>query len=337
MLQLNYMKLGRLKIFLLYLIAIFAILGTFLPFRVNAVSPSSILVNVSPENPSPGENVNITLNSYVSNLDSVLISWSVDGKILLSGVGKKTFSLTAPKAGAETNVLATISLPDGPLTTRIVIKPTEMVLLWQANDSYVPPFYKGKAMPTPDSKIKVVALPEIKSGSQMVSPNNMTYSWKQDYTNDQGASGYGKNSFVYTSDFLDSSNNVSVTADTVDQKYSSGGSLDIATYQPKIVFYKNDPTLGTIWEHALLDGHKILGDEIIEAAPYFISPQDIRIPILTFNWFINDEQIEVKGVNKNLFPVTVQYGISGTSRIKLTIENSYKFFANISKEINVEF
>jgi len=33
-----------------------------------------------------------------------------------------------------------------------------MVLLWQADDSYVPPFYEGKALPSPNSEIKVVAM-----------------------------------------------------------------------------------------------------------------------------------------------------------------------------------
>ncbi len=66
-----------------------------------------------------------------------------------------------------------------------------MVLLWQADDSYVPPFYKGKAMPSAESSIKVVALPEIRNGSTIVSVQNMTYSWQKDYNKDVNDSGYG--------------------------------------------------------------------------------------------------------------------------------------------------
>src|SRR3990167_3192742 len=169
----------RPKFLFSFLITIFIISGAVLPFKANAASPSSISVNVVPENPAPNENTSITLSSYANNLDSVLISWSVNGKSVLSGIGKKSFSVNAGAAGSETSVVATISLPDGAIDTRIIIRPAVMVLLWQANDSYVPPFYKGRALPTPDSEVKVVAMPEIKSGSGFVDSKKMTPIWEQ--------------------------------------------------------------------------------------------------------------------------------------------------------------
>jgi hypothetical protein len=192
-------------------------------------------------------------------------------------------------------------------------------------------------MPSPDSEIKVVALPEIKSGSGFVNPENMVYSWQLDYNNNQDGSGYGKNFFTYTNDYLENSNNVSVTASTIDQKYSSDANIDISSIQPKILFYKNDPNLGTIWEQALSDGHKILGDETLEAAPYFFSPEDISIPWLTWDWSINDTPVSVSGIRKNLMPVKVQPGVSGTSNIKLEVNNTDRIFETASGEISVEF
>jgi hypothetical protein len=185
--------------------------------------------------------------------------------------------------------------------------------------------------------VKVVAMPEIKNNSNLVDPKNMTYAWKLDYTNNQDASGYGKNYFIYNNDYLEDLNNVSVVVNTIDQQRSAESSINISTTNPKILFYKNDPNLGTIWEQALKDGHKIQGDEIIEASPYFISPEDIRIPTLTWDWFINDYMISVPGFRKNLIPLKVQNGISGTSKIKLDINNIDKIYASTSGEINVEF
>ena len=323
--------------FISLIVAVVVILGAFLPFWTGIASSAGILLNVAPENPTPGQNVSITLNSYTNDLDSVLISWSINGKNVSSGIGKKSFSLNAPKAGEESGVVATISLPDGIVETKIMIRPSVVVLLWQANDSYVPPFYKGRALPTPDSEVKVVAMPEIKSGSGFVDSKNMTYAWKKDYNNDQEGSGYGKNSFIYINDYLDNSNNVSVTASTIDQKYSSEANITIGTYQPKIVFYKNDANLGTIWEQALSSGHKIQNEEVMEAAPYFISPKNIGIPILAWNWSINDSLVNILGSRKNLIPLRAQAGVSGTAKIKLEIENKYKIFSTASKEINVEF
>jgi len=320
-----------------YTIAILLLVGIFLPIRVMAVSSSSILVSMVPENPAPNENVNISLNSYVSNLDSVLITWSVDGKNLLSGIGKKAFSLTSPEAGKETSVVVSISLPDGTIDKRITIRPSVMVLLWQANDSYVPPFYKGKAMPTLGSQIKIVAMPEIRNGTQIVNSKNIVYVWKRDYTNKQDDSGYGKNYFKYIDDYLEDSSTIGVVATTTDQKYSSSANITVGTVEPKILFYKKDTTMGTLWEKALSNGHRIQGNEIIEAAPYFISPKEIRTPTLAFNWFINDYQIAVPSYKKNIMPVAAQAGASGTSVIKLEIEDRFKIFGGTSKEIRVEF
>lgn len=313
------------------------ILGTFLPFKAKAAVSTDILVNVAPENPNPDEAVNITLKSYVNDLNSVLISWSVNGKNISSGIGKKSFSLNAPSAGGETNVTASISLPDGAVEKKITIRPAAMTLLWQAKNSYTPPFYKGKALPSPDSPVKVVALPEVRSGSGLLSPKNMTYLWKQDYNNNQDGSGYGKNSFTYINDYLEDSNNISVTTSTIDRKYSSTASIDVGMTNPKILFYKNDLTLGTLWEQALGNSHKIIGGEIIEATPYFISQSSLRTPILTWDWFINDQRVSPPVYRKNTMPLRAQTGVSGTSRIKLEITNKEKIFESASKEINVEF
>jgi hypothetical protein len=164
------------------------ILFFFLVFyhTTHASSVNKILVEVSPENPSPNEDTSITLNSYSNNLNNVLIQWLVNGKTMLSGVGKKTLSIKAPKENGEYMVSATLDLPDGKTSIRVVVRPSSMVMLWQATDSYIPPFYKGKALPTPESEVRVVAMPEIKSSSKNTSwidPKNLTYTWQKDNKN----------------------------------------------------------------------------------------------------------------------------------------------------------
>ena len=330
----------KLKSLALCLVISFTILGNISIHKVYAdVDPSnSILVDIIPPNPKPYENVTINLNSYENNLDSVPINWSVKDKTLTSGVGVKSFSIKAPALGEETDVVVTISLSDGVVQKKIPIKPSTMILLWQANDSYVPPFYRGKALPTPDSEVKVVAMPEIKIGSTLMDPNNMTYYWKMNYTNNVDGSGYGKNFFLYISDYLEDSDNISVTASTIDQNSSSAASIDVTTQQqPKILFYKNDPKMGTLWQNALADSFKIQEKDVIEAIPYFISPKELQHPSLIWNWFINDDRVNVTGFRKNLMPLQVQANVHGTSKLRLNMENKDKIFQTAEKEITIEF
>ena len=327
----------RFRFILLSLIIVIITTGVVLPYKTNASSPSDISISMVPANPTPNDNVTITLSSYVDDLNSVLISWSVDGKSSLSGIGQKSFSVTAPALGQKTIVVATISLSDGDLNETIPIEPAIITMLWQANDSYVPPFYEGKAMPSPDSEIKVVAIPEIKKGSVLVNPTNMTYDWQLNETNDANNSGYGKNSYVYVNNYLENSDDVSVTASTLDQQTSVTGDINVSTVNPKIDFYKNDPTLGTIWENALSDNSVVDGNEIIQAAPYFISPGDIRIPFLTWTWSINDQQINIPSYSDTMLPLQTQPGVHGTSKIDLEITNIHSLVNTASKEINVNF
>lgn len=326
----------KMRFLLLCLITVLGVIS-FLPFVTAAQSSSSILVNLSPESPSPNETVNITLNSYAVNLDSVLISWLVNNKNVSSAIGKKSFSTTAGAAGSEIVVLARISLPEGLVEKKITIKPASMVLLYQATDSFVPPFYKGKALPTSGSEIKVVAMPEVRTSSGWANSKNMAYSWEKDYTVSSNDSGFGKNYFIFINDYLENFNNIEATATTLDQKYSSSANISIGAVNPKILFYKIDDTLGTLWNRIVEDGYKVEGSETLVAIPYFISPLNLLHPNLVWNWFINDNMIYTPTYRKNLIPLQVQSGVSGTSRIRLEIENKSKIFQTANKEINLQF
>lgn len=314
---------------LVFLIAILLFIGQ---NRALALSPESIFVDILPEHPAPYEETLISLRSFSANLDIVSISWTVNGKSAISGIGKKSFSVTAGAPGSNTTVVANVFLPDGQITKTVQLRPSTTTILWQADDSYVPPFYPGKALPTPGSSIKVVAMPE---GG--VAARNMSYSWEKDFSADTEASGYGKNYYIYTHDFLDGANTVSVETLSVDQKFSSSASVSINTYDPEITFYKDDPGLGIMWEAALGDYYNIQGPIFVFAAPYFISPKDIRRAELDWRWFINDKPVETFTATGNVMPLRVEGGAPGISKLRLEVENIAKFLQTARKEITLQF
>lgn len=308
------------------------------PTTAHATPADSVFINATPENPDPNQSTTISLNSYLYDLDAASISWVVGGKTASSGIGKKSFVLNAPTAGSEINVTAKITLPDSTVEKTILIRSsTALTLLWQADDSYVPPFYRGKALPSPSSEIKIIAMPEIKNGSGLVDPQKMVYAWQKDYTNDPDGSGYGKNYYIYTSDYLSDSNTIDVKASTTDQKYSLSAGIEVPSVNPKIDFYINDPNLGILWNNALVDGYKIQGNQIIQAVPYFVSPKDLSNPILLWNWYINNATVGIVDSDPSILPLAAKEGVSGTSKIRLDLSNWDKVFENVSKEINVSF
>lgn len=332
-----YLSHMRLKLQILYVFAILAIFGFFAADRAFAVTANDIIIKMMPDNPAPNENVVISLNSYAVDLDSTRITWTVNGRAGLTGIGEKNFTAKAGPAGSETFVNVNMEFPEEPVDIRIVLRPNTMVMLWQAVDSYVPPFYKGKALATQDSTIKIIALPEIKSGAGFISPKNMTYAWKLGYSNDQGASGYGKNVFTFDNDYLESGNNVSVTATTVDQTQTSSGSIDLQFGSPKILFYKKDKKLGTLWSKTIEDGFQIGENEAIDARPYFLSPKVLTHPSIVWGWSIDENPIFMTGYIKNVLLLKKDTSNSGSSRLRLEIENSNNIFQKTSKEINIKY
>lgn len=305
--------------------------------NVGAQSAGDILINAVPENPAPGEKVELSLNSYALSLDTSKIDWVINGKTFLSGIGKKSYSITAPSAGGETNVTIRVYIGTSVLENTMIIKPSVTVLLWQAEDSYVPPFYKGKALATPDTKIRVVAMPEIKTSAGYLNPKTMTYAWRKDFSNDQDASGYAKNYFEYISDYLDASNYIEVEATTTDQKYSSASALDLATFKPKLVFYKKTSDLGTVFEKSIENGYVVKDATVLFAAPYFIAPKNIFSSRLIWSWSINGEQLTEKVYPQNILPLQVTPGVTGRSSVKLGIDSMDRVFQTAEKEINLEF
>ena len=322
-----------LPINLLLLLVVFFIL----PYGASAISSSSISVNVIPANYGPNQNIDISLSSFAADLNSVMITWFVNGKNTLSGIGKKSFSITSGAAGSLNTVRVKILLPDGEIEKIIQINPSVTILLWQAIESHTPPFYRGKAMPTLGSEIKVVAMPEIQAGNTMVDPKNMTYAWRRDYSNEPAGSGYGKNFFIYSDDWLEDGGTVEVAATTANGQSSSSASISIGTVEPQISFYKKDEVMGILWEQALQDGHLVKNGDTVMAIPYFISPKNLYHPDLVFNWSINSRTINLGSFRKNMIPLKVEEGMSGASNLRLDIESKSQFFQTANKEIRLEF
>src|SRR3989338_993377 len=129
-------------------LTIITILATlFIGTLAYAQSDNSMFVRSSPEAPGAFEETTLSLVSYSFNLDTSQISWTLDGKAALSGSGKKSFTFTTKNVGSTSTIDIKVTPAGGEaLNQRVVVRPANVDLLWQATDSYVPPFYRGKAM-----------------------------------------------------------------------------------------------------------------------------------------------------------------------------------------------
>lgn len=323
------------KCSVLFFILIFTLFGFFANAQVRS---TDIVLTLTPQFPNPNQNVDATLNSHTTNLDKANISWSVNGQDLNSGIGKKSFSFKVGAAGSSNVLSVTIDTIDGQsLLKTATLTPANVDMLWEAYDSYTPPFYKGKALVPNQGSFKVVAIPNLVNQSGKVNVNNLSYTWKKDGNPQPDSSGWGKNSFIFQNSYLDENNIIEVKASDISGGTTASGKTTLYTGSPKVVFYENDPSLGVKWNKALNDGFAIAptGKTFI-AEPYFFSPKNINSSELTFDWSLNGQKIETPSP-KNVLSIKPDVGQSGSAIIKLSVNNINTLFQSVEKQFNVDF
>jgi hypothetical protein len=315
----------------LILFLIFACL--FFAFKTNAqVQSGDIVLSINPSYPKANEEVTASVSTYTIDLSNARISWVLNGSTALEGMGKKSFSFKVGDSGFETTLEVKIETINGStINKKITISPSDIDLLWEANNSYVPPFYKGKTLLATEGKVKVVAIPSTQNLA------GFNYKWKQDNKNQQDSSGYEKNYYTYRNSFLEDNNTVEVAVSDLFGNNIGINKISIIPGIPKIIFYGKDQNLGIKWENAIGDGFTINRDgDTLVAEPYFFSSEDLNSGNLTFDWSLNGEKTLIPNL-KNTFSLKPEDNKSGNAIIKIVINNTKTLFQSMSKEINVNF
>ena len=322
------------------LIAIFALacVPTALTLAQDATgSLPQLGLSVSPQNPAPGDTVTLKLTSYDIDVNSSDIDWKVDGKTVQDAVGDATYTLTANASGKPSTITVIATpLTGSPETTSVTITPTTVDLLWQATNSTVPPLYRGKAMPTSESTIRYVAMPELKaSNGAVMAANTLVYNWQQNYTPDQDDSGYGKTSFTVISSPLDNGEHIDVSMESRDGSVSSAASADVTAVQPKILWYVDDPTYGPRFQSAIAGDYTVSTASLaLFAEPYYFAPGTPVSPNLTYSWNLNGNSIDTP-VTPNVLVLQRDGTNTGTATVDLSLSNATTLFQEAESAITL--
>jgi hypothetical protein len=314
-------------------------LGTlfYMPTVSSALSDISIMeadisVTTNPENPEPYQDVTIVLTSYSTDLSKAKINWYAGSTLLLSGYGKTSYSFKASGPNTSTVFTVDVSPSDGSskVTKRIVINPSEIEILWESVDGYTPPFYRGKSFPSSGGVIRAVAFPNTNKIRQ--GKGAMSYTWKYGDNTVLFASGYNKDSYIFTNSELNINESISVTASSVDGQYSAIKSIVIPVLSPKIIFYKKSPSEGILYSSALGSETFMAEEEMtVVAEPYFFSLNNSDN--LSYNWKINGKSIETPSRKTELTVHPSSRG--GYATLGLVIENLDTFFQKVSGNLKI--
>lgn len=260
-------------------------LGLVIPFFSFA---GVVDISLSPQNPEPLERVGAILNGPLIDFDKSEIYWYINEELQSYGIGEKSFSFTAGEAEEKTILDVVVVTNEGKrFDLQKTITPTSVDLLWEAQ-TYTPPFYRGKALPTEGSSVKIVAMPNTQDINV-----KYIYTWGVDGNFPLvDHSGYNRTSFVTSGLETGYSRKVKVSIASFDGSKNAKKQLKISSVDPEPILYENNILKGSFWRQALYDIKEISGDSLsLKVEPYFFSKTDFQDSNLEYIWLINQQNI----------------------------------------------
>ncbi len=243
-------------------------------------------VALTPENPAPKSTVSLRLESYSFDANTAIVTWTINGKVVLKGMGERVLVVKTGSVGESTDVSVLAETADGSsIEQTITITPSSVLLLYESPRSYVPLMYEGRSLPSDGALVQVSAFPQISDNGKVVPPSSLSFIWSVNDTIFKGASGLGKQSALIRLDFLSSKNEVKVV---VRSPLGNRGEKTITIYSHPIMpmLYQYDQILGPITTQLVEKRFEAVADFTLMLEPFYVSRQD-KGKDPTYTWFLN--------------------------------------------------
>jgi len=328
-----------------YILVLVCIAGITLSPSMAFAALDLITFRTNPKTPGPSQLVTISIQSYAVDLESANLTWYVDKEVVANGIGEKNIQTMTKNLGETVTINVVILAANGArYDKQFLLRPIEIDLLWEA-DTFVPHFYKGKALPTYKSIVKLSAVPRFNAFSS--DPSKYSYTWTTNQIQGLGQ-GLGKQSVLVPMKYSGSSVPVEVTvidsasddqSTTTASTLSDGGSASerIVAVNPLILFYEDAPLLGIRSNRALSSAATTNGINFtLRAVPYFFSNDDIANTSLIYTWQ-QDRQKLAPGIDPNVLVLGKEGTAAQSSTIGLMIQNSKRILQSANAGVTVNF
>ena len=301
-----------------------------------SLNESDIDLEMTPANPDAGTVVSLRIRSDVIDLNRYNITWFSNGTVVKKGIGERTITITVPDYGKTLDIQVVTDLPTQSIRKILRLAPEDTTLLYEAVDAYVPAFYRGKKLPSKESIIRAVAIPNFSGTSATYeNPKNSVFIWDR---NDQvitAASGYGKDSFLLKHNKLRGIETIEVKASDANHSKESSQTISITPGNPRIILYTQDTTSGMM--RAAKNNRLVVEADtaMITAEPYFFSRNtNGSFGNLGINWTLNTKPISDRTERSLLVQRPPE---NGTATFGITIQNTLTNLQRISKNFDIVF
>ncbi|MEO8637926.1 MAG: hypothetical protein ABI430_03435 [Candidatus Taylorbacteria bacterium] len=288
-------------------------------------SSDLLAVTMIPSVPAPGDFVTVDLQSYQNDLNKATISWTLNKGAPQTARGLKHFEFSVGGVGSVTTLLIRIQTYEGETISRnISIRPGNIDLLWEAS-TYAPPLYPGKTLYTPQSDVKIVAMPNlVDERGVKIDSKDLIFEWKLNGKLLQDSSGFGKDVIFVTGPSVIKTMVIDVVASSLSGNTKAKGNLSLNETSPFVLFYENNPLLGTFYEKALPSEFTLAGKEItLTAVPFFFSTLK-RDSNIFYSWTLNGNVVPEE--TRSAITLRKDTQEAGESAIGLEVKSVGKIF-----------
>jgi hypothetical protein len=303
----------------------------------SSVNEGDFEFEITPENPGPHEQVSIKLSSNLVDVNRYPITWTVDGVEVKSGIGQRVILITTKDYGQAVNVSMTINLIDSTVTKQAVLTPQDVTLLWEAVDSYAPPFYEGKKLPAYEAIVRIVSIPNFLGDRPASASKNAVYNWSRNKSVIPDASGYGRDSVLIQHNRVRANEFIQVESSTASGASQAAGSITIPFLNPFVLFYERNPGTGIRDLSSKTTLPLRSKSATIEAEPYFFSVLDGNPNTLKINWTMNNKPLVLSNSTRQTSLAIQKPEGSGGATIGFSAENTTRLFQSAEKKLNIVF
>lgn len=315
-----------------------AIAFVLLPFAVyaqvlGAGNDGTILIKTTPEYVGPNERVTLRASSAFIDLPESDITWSANGKTIARGAGVSSAEITTGSMGSSVSIVVSARAPDGMRASGSArLRPAELDLLWEA-DSYVPPFYRGRALPSPGTEIRMQAVPRFGSS---VSDKDVAYTWRRNGAIVGNASGKGRSFAAFQAPTLFGSDTISVEARPPDGTVA-GGQVRLSSQEPELALYESHPIFGIMFNRIFGSKNAVSGGEAsFVAIPYFADADRRDDGQLRYSWRVNGQAIAADTVRPSEITINSERS-DGSARLEGVLRHATNFLTDSKSAWDISF
>lgn len=270
-------------------------------------------LEVSDPSPAPRTPIEVRVVTFAFDRGLASYRWTVNGVVQTqsSGRGRSILALQAGREGEATTIGVVVSTPSGEVRQKsIVIRPVSSPLYWWA-DTGVPYWYRGKALPTVNSRVTVLAVPNA------ALTDGLAYRWRFNDNAVPASSGAGRNTFSFALT-LPVSETASVVITDADGTLSKTAEVAIEPVDHGAGIYEVRPLRGIVFERELRSFAGAAGEPYDFIAVPFFFPRE-REKGLEYRWALNGEVIGGEVREPWLFTLESTGGETSANQLRVEV------------------